>query len=70
MKTRSCIVALLLLLPGSQVLAQRQRQATPAANAARTLTVVTEPNAIVWIDEIRRGTTDGSGKLDWDCMRR
>ena len=63
MKTRSCIVALLLLLPGSLVSAQRQRQATPAANTARTLTVVTEPNAIVWIDEIRRGTTDGSGRL-------
>ena len=27
------------------------------------LTITTEPNAIVWIDEIRRGTTDASGKL-------
>jgi len=27
------------------------------------LTINTEPNAIVWIDEIRRGTTDESGKL-------
>lgn len=32
--------------------------AQPAA-----LTITTEPNAIVWIDEVRRGTTDGSGKL-------
>jgi tetratricopeptide (TPR) repeat protein len=24
---------------------------------------VTEPNAIVWIDEVRRGTTDGGGNL-------
>ena len=32
--------------------------AQPAA-----LTITTEPNAIVWIDEIRRGTTDASGKL-------
>ena len=30
---------------------------------ARTITVITEPNAIVWIDDIRRGTTDVSGKL-------
>jgi len=27
------------------------------------LIVATEPNAIVWIDEIRRGTTDAEGKL-------
>ena len=27
------------------------------------LTIITEPNAIVWIDEVRRGTTDASGKL-------
>ena len=32
--------------------------AQPAA-----LTITTEPNAIVWIDEIRRGATDASGKL-------
>ena len=35
----------------------------PAIHAQTTLTVTTEPNAIVWIDEIRRGTTDASGKL-------
>lgn len=36
----------------------------PAAIHAQTsLTITTEPNAIVWIDEIRRGTTDASGKL-------
>lgn len=27
------------------------------------LTITSEPNAIVWLDEIRRGTTDASGKL-------
>lgn len=32
--------------------------AQPAA-----LTITTEPNAIIWVDEIRRGTTDASGKL-------
>ena len=32
--------------------------AQPAA-----LTITTEPNAIVWIDEVRRGTTDSSDKL-------
>ncbi len=27
------------------------------------VTITSEPNAIVWIDDIRRGTTDASGKL-------
>jgi len=38
------------------------RQSAPA-NRERTISVITEPNAIVWIDEIRRGTTDTSGTL-------
>lgn len=29
----------------------------------RTLTIVSEPNAVVWIDEIRRGATDARGRL-------
>lgn len=36
---------------------------TPAIYAQTSLTITTEPNAIIWIDEIRRGTTDASGKL-------
>ncbi len=40
---------------------------TPAQKAPRpgapAVTINTEPTAIVWIDEIRRGTTDASGKL-------
>ena len=35
----------------------------PSVYAQTGLTITTEPNAIVWIDEIRRGTTDASGKL-------
>ena len=34
-----------------------------SVHAQTALTISTEPNAIVWIDEIRRGTTDASGKL-------
>ena len=34
-----------------------------AIHAQAPLTITTEPNAVVWIDEIRRGTTDASGKL-------
>jgi tetratricopeptide (TPR) repeat protein len=32
-------------------------------SAQAPVTITTEPNAIIWIDEIRRGTTDASGKL-------
>jgi tetratricopeptide (TPR) repeat protein len=38
-----------------------QRTTSPASVS---LTITTEPNAIVWLDEIRRGTTDASGKLN------
>jgi tetratricopeptide (TPR) repeat protein len=38
-----------------------QRQYRPLAAA---LTISTEPNAIIWIDEIRRGVTDASGRLE------
>lgn len=47
------IVATFLLLVPLEILAYQ----------AGSLTITTEPNAIVWIDEIRRGSTDASGKL-------
>ena len=40
----------------------RSQQRAPQTSSA-ALVITTEPNAIVWIDEIRRGTTDASGKL-------
>jgi len=33
------------------------------ARAPVALVITSEPNAIVWIDEVRRGSTDASGKL-------
>lgn len=44
----------LFSIPGS---AQRVATTAPA------LTISSEPNAIVWLDDIRRGTTDAAGKL-------
>ena len=35
----------------------------PAVRAQQSVVITSEPNAIVWIDEVRRGTTDASGKL-------
>jgi tetratricopeptide (TPR) repeat protein len=50
MKAFVALTALLVLVPR-------------ATYAQSSLTITTEPNAIVWIDEIRRGNTDASGKL-------
>jgi len=61
--TGSAFVWLMLspfcLLPAAYCFAQ----SGPAPASARTLTVVTEPATIIWLDEIRRGTTDEGGKL-------
>ena len=40
-----------------------QKPKNISSNQTRTITVVTEPNAIVWLDDIQRGRTDESGKL-------
>jgi tetratricopeptide (TPR) repeat protein len=35
----------------------------PAISGQQPVVITSEPNAVVWIDEVRRGTTDASGKL-------
>jgi tetratricopeptide (TPR) repeat protein len=63
MKARILVAAFLLLLICSfSTIAQRQGESATSASS-RTLTVVTEPKAIVWLDEVRRGATDNSGRL-------
>jgi Flp pilus assembly protein TadD len=63
----AALITLLLLIPITTALAQRQRTtaatATTTPDAKTGLVISTEPNAVVWIDEVRRGTTDSSGKL-------
>lgn len=54
--------SLLLTLALSIVLSP-SAQARPTKPTPVALVVTTEPNAIVWIDEIRRGKTDATGKL-------
>jgi len=44
-------------------IAGQQGRAANAQTPQAVLTISTEPNAIVWIDDVRRGTTDASGKL-------
>jgi len=61
MKTRACLFSF-LLLSGAAASTQRPREVAAPASA-RTVTVLSEPRAIVWIDEIRRGVTGDNGAL-------
>jgi len=53
------LISILSLVPANAV---QTRRATPTSVASLTLT--SEPNAIVWVDEIRRGVTDSTGSLE------
>jgi len=55
------LAGFLFLVPANS--AVQKRRAAPLARPA-SLTITSEPNAIVWIDEIRRGTTDATGTLE------
>ena len=56
------VIALVLFLIPQAVRSQRRTTNSRAATTT-SLTINTQPNAIVWIDDVRRGVTDASGKL-------
>jgi len=60
------ILALVLLVAAPSALAQRRPRAPrPAAQAsARAVTIKTQPKAVVWVDEVRRGVTNEEGLLE------
>jgi tetratricopeptide (TPR) repeat protein len=59
------LAALCVLWPGMRdVPAQRKRSAAAAPASAKSITVQTEPEAVIWLDEVRRGVADASGKLE------
>jgi tetratricopeptide (TPR) repeat protein len=62
MNLRVALLTGVLLICCGLVQAQRSRPSSTAPSE-RTITIQTEPNAIVWIDEIRRGVTDANGVL-------
>ena len=47
----------------AQAQRRQRKQAAATAPATKSLTVHTEAGAIIWLDEIRRGTTDAAGQL-------
>lgn len=59
------LAALLVLmsLSGDVSQAQRRKRAASASAPSKSITVRTEPGAIIWLDEVRRGLTDASGQL-------
>ncbi len=65
----SSLLALIIALSMSSfhaqsVPAQKRKKPVAASNvSAKSVNVRTEPNATVWLDEVRRGVTDASGKL-------
>jgi tetratricopeptide (TPR) repeat protein len=42
---------------------QRRRRTIAASSATGSLTIQTEANSTVWLDEVRRGVTDAAGQL-------
>jgi tetratricopeptide (TPR) repeat protein len=61
------LCALIALTPFAAHAQRRPRaqpRTPPAPSAARSVTVVTEPNAVVWLDDLRRGVTNESGQLE------
>jgi tetratricopeptide (TPR) repeat protein len=59
----STVLVVVSVSSATQIFSQGRRGAAPSA-PARSLVISSEPNAIIWIDEIRRGQTDASGKLE------
>jgi tetratricopeptide (TPR) repeat protein len=55
------LLAVLSVVPVHS-LAQKRLPTPPSRSAS--LIITTEPNAIIWIDDIRRGVTDASGRLE------
>ena len=63
MKSRVWFAILMTALFMPAIAAQPRTRRSAPATSARTLTIITEPGAIVWLDEIRRGVTDPGGRL-------
>lgn len=63
--SRSRLALIVLLLGAVPICSLPPVGAAPQRTSSRanSLTISTEPNAIVWVDDIRRGKTDTAGKL-------
>ena len=57
------ILVIVSLSTANPAFAQR-RTSTKSLPSSGSVTITTEPNAIIWLNEIRRGVTDASGRLE------
>ena len=64
MKQIVCLIFLAGSLVGANAIFAQRRSSAAVQPALRTVTITTEPNATIWIDEIRRGVTDASGTFE------
>src|SRR5882762_4062299 len=67
LSTCKFVVALLLVLcflVSASAQKRSRAKRIPTTVSAGVVTITTEPNAIVWIDDVRRGQTDATGKLE------
>ena len=60
-------IAVLLCIISHTALSQR-RSSVSSRPVSSSITIATEPNAIIWIDDIRRGVTDASGRLELNSI--
>src|SRR5215468_3923659 len=65
---RAFVCCLFLIASAEAGLAQRRTPTAGEPQSKRTLTILTEPGAVVWLDDVRRGTTDTTGKLGLDSV--
>ena len=63
-KVLALTVFVVVLLSGTNATFSQGRSNTLRAPSSRSLTITTESNAVIWIDEIRRGVTDASGRIE------
>ena len=62
-KAKRPVLLILTMLLSSVLIGAQQRSPAGVAAQSRAITIVTEPNASVWIDDVLRGKTDEAGKL-------
>lgn len=58
------MILILILFTLSTFSTEAQPKKTAAVTAYRSITVVSEPKAIVWIDDVRFGRTNAEGRLE------
>jgi len=63
MKAALAFLAILSISAGTAGGSAQSQNDAESQGSSRTLSIVTEAGAIVWLDEIRRGTTDPDGHL-------